>query len=86
MTKSTKIPKIAIEIFGWLGPVAVLLAFGLASAGAIEARSFTFQLLSLFGAISLGTISIIRRAYQPATLNIVMALIAVITIGTLLLS
>lgn len=82
--KPAKRSSLAIEIFGWLGPVAVLLAFGLASAGIIEARSYPFQLLSLFGAISLGTISVMRRAYQPAALNIIMAVIAAVTIITLI--
>lgn len=85
-SKSNKQSNLAIEIFGWLGPVAVLLAFGLASAGVVEARSFAFQGLSLFGAISLATISIMRRAYQPATLNVIMAGIAIVTIVTLLLA
>ena len=76
--------QIAIEIIGWMGPVAILLAFALASAGTIEARSYTFQLLNLFGAVSLGMISIMKRAYQPAALNIAMALIAVVTVAVLL--
>lgn len=74
-----------MEMFGWLGLLAVLAAFGLVSAGLIEGRSYTFQLLSLTGSIALGAISVSKKAYQPAALNVILATIAVITIISLLL-
>ncbi len=75
-----------LEIFGWLGPVAILLGFILVSYEIIEPRSYTFQLLNLFGSIAIAAISLAKRAFQPAVMNIVFIFIAMFTLITIWLS
>jgi hypothetical protein len=74
-----------LEIIGWYGPMALIIGFALVSWGIVDARSYTFQIINLTGGISLAIISYVKKAYQPAFLNIVFSLIALITITSLLL-
>lgn len=74
-----------VNLVAWLGPFAILLAYALASFGVIEARSFIFQGLSLGGGLILAYIALRRRDYQPATLNIILSVIALITILSLVI-
>ena len=39
-----------IEAIGWLAALLILLAYLLISAGKVEARSLTYQLLNILGA------------------------------------
>ena len=72
-----------LEVVGWYGPLAFIVGFALVSFGAIDGRSYAFQLLNLTGGISLALISFAKKAYQPAVLNVVLSLIAVFTIISL---
>lgn len=69
-----------IELFGWYGTVAILGAYALLSFGVIEAGSPTYQLLNLTGALSIIVVSIPKKNYQPAVLNFVWAVIAIIAL------
>ena len=73
-----------LELVGWYGPVAYIVAFGLASFEVIEVRSYVFQLLSLTGAISIIAISLSKKVYQSVVLNGFFVVIAVITLAQLL--
>lgn len=75
-----------IEWFGWGGAVAVLLAYGLMSFSVISSASIFFQLLNLVGAIGIGLVSFRKHAYQPAILNLVWGLIALVSLLRILLS
>lgn len=68
------------EALGWYGTFAILLAYALVSLGGVPADSGTYQLLNFTGAIGVGIISVMKKAYQPATLNIVWALIGLIAL------
>lgn len=83
-TKSNRVGK-GLEIIGWYGPLAFIVGFALVSFGVIDGRSYVFQLLNLTGGISLALISFAKKAYQPATLNVILALIAVYTIISLMI-
>jgi len=61
---------IFIEIAGWLGSFAILLAYGLLSAKKISAYSKTYQLLNIIGSLFLILNTIYHRAIPPATLNL----------------
>ena len=72
------------ELFGWYGAAAILLAYALASFKTISIDGYIYQLLNLTGALGLVGISLIKKARQPAALNIVWAIIALATIISLL--
>jgi len=73
-----------IEIFGWYGAVAILGAYTLASFEILEPTSLIFQLLNVTGAFGIVIVSLYKRAYQPAALNIVWAIVAIVVILNLL--
>ena len=73
-----------IEIFGWYGALAILGAYTSASFEVLEPTSLIFQLLNVTGAFGIMTVSLCKRAYQPAVLNIVWAIVAIVAILNLL--
>lgn len=76
--------KIITEIIGWYGTVAILLAYALVSFKVLSSNSFMYQILNLTGAIGIMTISIVKKAQQPAVLNAVWAIIALVAIISLI--
>lgn len=71
---------IVIEILGWLGTLAILLAYTLASLGKITPQKKTYQYLNLFGGLGIAVVSIYKQAYQPALLNIIWSTVALIAL------
>lgn len=76
--------KIAAEIIGWYGAIVLLLGYALISFGVIEARGLLYQAMVLTGTFALVILSLHKRAYQPALLNAVSCVIAIIAILTVL--
>ncbi|MEI6485516.1 MAG: hypothetical protein WCO11_04545 [Sphingomonadales bacterium] len=72
--------ELAIEAAGWIGAVLVLIAFGLASAGRLEARTPTFQWLNFGGALGFVINSGWHGAVPSMVLNIIWAGIALFTL------
>ncbi len=72
--------KTAIEIFGWLGMVMILVAYALLSFSVLPSNSLTYQLLNVVGSIAIAVVAYTKRAYQPMVLNIVWAFIAAVVI------
>lgn len=72
-----------IDIIGWYGIVAVLLAFALTSWRIIP-QGWSSNLLNLTGAIAIVIQTASRRVYQPAVLNSIWTLIALAAIIRLL--
>jgi len=75
-----------INLFGWYGVVAILLAYALISFSVIDSNNLLFQLLNGTGAVGLAIISLRKKAYQPGVLNIVWAVIAVIAMIIIILN
>ncbi len=73
-----------IEIFGWYGTVAIVLAYALVSFSVLSAGSIWYQLLNGTGAIGIVVVSLYKKAYQPGILNIIWTLIAMIAIINIL--
>ena len=69
-----------VEIFGWYGTVAIILAYALTSYSVVQPNSVAYQLLNLTGATGVVFASWKRKAYQPVTINIFWAVIALIAI------
>ncbi|MBT4210172.1 MAG: hypothetical protein HOE19_04660 [Candidatus Komeilibacteria bacterium] len=74
-----------IEIFGWYGMVAIVLAYALLSFDVLESQSIIYQLFNGTGALGIVLVSMYKKAYQPGILNIIWALIALIAIIRILL-
>lgn len=69
-----------IELFGWYGALAILAAYALVSFAVIAPTDLTYQILNGTGALGIVCVSLYKRAYQPAVLNIMWTLIALIAI------
>lgn len=78
--------KYAIEIVGWSGTILILLAYLLVSFSIITSDSLLYQSLNLGGAAGIALISLVKKAYPPAVLNIIWALIALIAVLRMLSS
>lgn len=74
--KNETMKKIPIEILGWYGTSAIILGYVLVSFHAVSSDSVLYQLLNLTGALGIVAISIMKKAEQPAVLNIFWAIIA----------
>ena len=72
--------KKTIEIFGWYGTVAIVLAYALVSFSVISSGGLFYQLLNFTGAIGIVILSLSKQAYQPGILNIIWTIIAFIAI------
>jgi hypothetical protein len=68
------------EIYAWVGLVAILAAYTLASFSYLEPTSIWYFMLNLFGAIGLSIDAYLDKNYQPVVLNVVWALVALIGI------
>jgi hypothetical protein len=71
---------IITETLGWYGVVAVVGAYALLSLGILSSTSLTFQILNLTGAIGIVVDAIDDKNTQPAVLNIIWAVIALVAI------
>jgi len=70
-----------IELYGWYGMAAIVLAYALASFSVIEATGLTFQILNATGALGIVLVSFSKKAYQPGVLNIIWTLVAILAIA-----
>jgi len=84
MLYNTLMRKSFEEILGWYGAVAIILAYVLVSFSIISPQSILFQILNGTGAVGIVIISLHKKAYQPAILNILWALVALIAIINIL--
>ena len=69
-----------IELFGWYGMVAIVLAYTFVSFYVLQPTSIIYQLLNATGALGIVMVSFYKRAYQPGILNVIWTVIAVIAI------
>lgn len=75
---------IITETIGWYGTVAIVLSYALLSFGVFGADNIFYQLLNGTGALGIVVVSIRKKTYQPAVLNIIWAVIAVIAVINIL--
>lgn len=67
-----------VEIIGWVGAAAVLIAYGLNSTGKMKADSVVFQVLNLVGAVFLIVRTWFDQSWPSMIINIVWTIIAII--------
>lgn len=73
------------EAIGYYGTVAIVLAYALVSFGFMTAQDLIYQILNATGAMGIVYISFAKKAYQPAILNVIWTIIAVIAIVNILM-
>ena len=73
-----------VDIVGWIGAIALLVAYALVSARRVEGDSTSYQSLNLVGSVLLIVNTVYYRAYPSAFLNLVWGAIAVYAIGKVL--
>ncbi len=61
---------VLIDILGWIGAIALLVAYALISARRLEGDSTSYQLLNLVGSILLMLNTLYYRAYPSSFLNL----------------
>lgn len=66
-----------INLLGYLGTLAVLLAYFLVSSKRRTAQTWAFQGLNIFGSITLGILSVTYHVWPSVTLNAAWLAIAV---------
>lgn len=63
--------KLAIEVIGWGGALLILGAYALLSAGKLKARSVSYHLMNILGAVGFVVNSGWNGAMPSAALNVV---------------
>jgi drug/metabolite transporter (DMT)-like permease len=71
---------VLIDVIGWIGAVAILVAYALVSTRKLEGNSTPYQLLNLAGGVCLIVNTIYYKAYPSTFVNLVWAGIAIYTI------
>ena len=69
-----------IEVIGWTGALMVLFAYGLVSSERMAARSWSYQLLNVGGAVGLVINSSWNGAIPSAVLNLIWIGIGIYTL------
>ncbi len=77
--------KTLVEIVGWYGTVAIVLAYALSSFSILKPTGLIYQFLNLSGALGIVVISFRKKAYQPGVLNVIWSMIAFVAIIKLIL-
>ena len=72
--------RFVIDLIGWIGAAALLMAYGLVSARRLDGDAMTFQILNLIGAVCLIINSSYYGAFPSAFVNVVWIGIAIVTI------
>ncbi len=74
-----------IEIYGWYGTSAIVLAYILVSFSIIDATNIWYQVLNGTGALGIVAVSFHHKNYQPGVLNSIWTIIAIIAIVKILI-
>lgn len=65
-----------ISILGWIGVGLILVAYAAVSFGQVNPGSWLYQLMNLTGSVFIVIQTGQRKDYQPMTLSVIWALIA----------
>ncbi len=82
-TKPSSAFGLVLELFGWIGTFCLLGAFFANSFQYITVTDPLYQILNLIGGMGIASISIYKRAWQPAVVNAFWMAIAILSIGRL---
>lgn len=69
--------KLLIDILGWIGSIAVLIAYGLNSYQKLRSDSIVFYLLNIVGGILLIVYTVYKEAFANTFINVVWVIVAI---------
>ncbi|MEO7241206.1 MAG: hypothetical protein ABIW16_07385 [Sphingomicrobium sp.] len=69
-----------MEIVGWIGAVLILAGYGLLTAGKVTAKSVSYQVMNVVGALGFIANSAWNGAWPSAVLNIIWVGIGVVAL------
>jgi hypothetical protein len=72
---------IAIELIGWIGMFMIVGAFFANTNDIWDQKSLIYLSVNTFGSVGLIVVSVYKRAYQPALLNIIWTIISVVALA-----
>ena len=72
--------KVMADALGWVGAVALLLAYGLLSFRRLSGQGKTYQGLNIFGSFLLIINTAYHQAYPSTAVNVIWIAIAVLTL------
>ncbi len=70
----------SVNIIGWYGVFAIFIAYMLVNFGLLTITNQWYLLLNLTGALAILVETWAKRDYQPAVLNILWALVALVAL------
>jgi hypothetical protein len=70
------------DTIGWVGAIALLVAYAMVSSKRLEANSGAYQLLNIGGSLLLAANTIFYGSYPSTFVNLIWAGIAVFSIAT----
>jgi hypothetical protein len=70
------------DAVGWFGAAFLLVAYAMVSYKKLEADSTIYQLLNIIGSVFLVANTIFYRAYPSSFVNVIWAVIAILSITT----
>lgn len=68
------------EVLDWFGVIFILLAYFLINFEILVPKSVSYQALNIFGSCFIVISSLYKKDLQPAVLNIVWAIIALVAL------
>lgn len=69
-----------VEIAGWTGALLLLLAYGLVSAGKVDSRATSYQLMNVLGAVGVVINSGWNGAFPSVAVNVIWILIGAVAL------
>ena len=72
------------EIIGWVCTAAILTAYVLLNFSILSTHDLVYQLLNIIGAAGIVYHSLYKKDYEPAVLNIIWGIVALIAIINLI--
>jgi hypothetical protein len=70
------------DAIGWVGAIALLVAYAMVSSKRLEGNSASYQLLNISGSLLLAANTIFYGSYPSTFVNLIWAGIAVFSIAT----
>lgn len=66
-----------VDVLGWIGGIALILAYGLVSQKKIDPQSMSYHLLNIFGALLLIINTYFYGAYPSTAVSVVWVIVGI---------